>query len=131
MRHLTTIIAGAAVAAALAAGASAQTYGPGGAVIVAVTPPPNADFVGGGASPNQVRAAPVVPGRVRPGTVLVPPARNTFDVATPPPGYRKAFDDARVNPLRGPRTRLGDAQMDGVWTRSSPQRLRPVIQVRR
>jgi cell division septation protein DedD len=40
-----------------------------------------------------------------------------------PPGYRSAFDDGRINPLRGVGTPLGDAQMAAVWTDTVPRRL--------
>lgn len=33
----------------------------------------------------------------------------------PPAGYREAWSDGRLNPNRGPRTALGDAQMAGVF----------------
>lgn len=132
MHDLGRFIGAIALAATLATGAPAQTFGPGGAVIVAVTPPPGARVVPGGAvSPERLNAAPADVRGVRAGSRLVAPARGTFEVATPPPGYRRAWDDDRVNPLRGPRTLQGDAQSDGVWTRQSPRRLRPVIQVRR
>ncbi|ARC89382.1 SPOR domain-containing protein [Rhodovulum sp. MB263] len=40
-----------------------------------------------------------------------------------PPGYREVWEDDRLNPLRGPRTEWGDAQMRSVWTEQVPQRL--------
>lgn len=33
----------------------------------------------------------------------------------PPDGYELAWDDGRLNPLRGPRTEAGDAQMATAW----------------
>ncbi|MEL6585717.1 MAG: hypothetical protein AAFY65_01065 [Pseudomonadota bacterium] len=65
--------------------------------------------------------------------ILVPPAQNTFDVSRPPPGFKVAWKDGRLNPHRGPRTLLGDLQSRGIWTSETPRRLRPVIlrQVRR
>lgn len=48
-----------------------------------------------------------------------------------PAGYRPAWDDDRLNPNRGPRTALGDAQMAAVWTNDQPMRpvegVRPVV----
>lgn len=40
-----------------------------------------------------------------------------------PKGYRKAWNDDRLNPLRGNRTALGQAQQDQVWTRDVPAQL--------
>ncbi|TFL17780.1 hypothetical protein [Jannaschia formosa] len=63
----------------------------------------------------------------RPRAVVVPAARTTFDVGTPPRGYRPAFEDGRLNPLRGPRTLQGDYQTRAIWTNETPRRLRGVI----
>ncbi|MCU4654967.1 hypothetical protein N8I71_19175 [Roseibacterium sp. SDUM158016] len=41
----------------------------------------------------------------------------------PPPGYRAAFDDGRLNPYRGIRTVEGEGQMRLVWTNTVPRRL--------
>lgn len=65
------------------------------------------------------------------GNVLVPAARTTFDVLTPPPGYRSSFTDGRLNPNRGPRTLQGDFQSQAVWTNETPRRLRGFIRVQR
>lgn len=64
-------------------------------------------------------------------TVIVPAARTTFDVTTPPRGYRAAFDDGRLNPHRGPRTLEGDFQSQAIWTNETPRRQRSVIYVQR
>lgn len=77
------------------------------------------------------RAITTVSTRTAPRTVLVPAARTTFDVTTPPPGYRAAFDDGRLNPNRGPRTLEGDFQSQAIWTNETPRRLRSVILVQR
>lgn len=46
-----------------------------------------------------------------------------------PEGYRAAWTDGRLNPMRGPRTAAGDAQMAQIWDQGVPARLntaRPV-----
>ncbi len=51
--------------------------------------------------------------------VATAPARR--EVITPPPGYRRVWEDDRLNPNRGPRTAQGDAQMARVWTDTLPR----------
>lgn len=46
------------------------------------------------------------------------------DLMTPPPGYKAAWSDDRLNPHRGPRSAAGDAAMAQIWTEETPQRLR-------
>lgn len=41
----------------------------------------------------------------------------------PPKGYKKAFSDGRLNPLRGVGTSSGDAQMGLVWSNTVPRYL--------
>lgn len=41
-----------------------------------------------------------------------------------PPGFRPAWSDGRLNPLRGPRTAQGDAQMLRIWTETVPMKRR-------
>jgi hypothetical protein len=41
-------------------------------------------------------------------------------VVKTPKGYRRAFDDGRLNPNRGPRTLAGDLQQARVWTDTVP-----------
>lgn len=45
-------------------------------------------------------------------------ARNT--IPTPPRGYKLAWKDGRLNPLRGVGTAAGQAAQDQVWTRDVP-----------
>ena len=45
-------------------------------------------------------------------------ARNT--IPTPPRGYKLAWKDGRLNPLRGIGTAAGQAAQDQVWTRDVP-----------
>ena len=40
-----------------------------------------------------------------------------------PSGFKIAWTDGRLNPLRGPRTAEGDAQMDRIWTKTVPRKL--------
>lgn len=48
---------------------------------------------------------------------------RTFVMNTPPPGYRFAWDDDRLNPYRGLGTAQGEQQMRMVWTDTVPRRL--------
>lgn len=42
-----------------------------------------------------------------------------------PPGYAPVWDDDRLNPRRAHQTLSGKAQMDGIWTRTTPRQLIP------
>lgn len=125
MQKLSEVVFGALVATSLFANAAMATE----PVVVRVVPPASAMRVDPQAvSPYRLGGTTGTRGR---GTVLVPLARTTFDVASPPPGYRTAWEDGRTNPVRGPRTLEGDYQMKGVWTNRTPQRLQPVIRISR
>lgn len=45
-------------------------------------------------------------------------------LTTPPPGYKPAWDDDRLNPHRGEQTIAGELAMDRIWTRATPAELR-------
>jgi len=77
------------------------------------------------ASPAQtvVAAVPVAPAATE-NRVVSPPVPATAPVQiTPPPGYRAAWSDGRLNPNRGPQTQAGNAQMNLVWTQTVPRKL--------
>ncbi len=54
---------------------------------------------------------------------LAPAAAPAAPAFAPPPGYRPAFKDDRLNPYRGRGTAEGAAQMARVWTNTVPRRL--------
>ena len=56
------------------------------------------------------------------------PVRITNAIPAPPKGYRFAWKDDRLNPLRGIGTAAGQAQQDQVWTRDIPAKLVPQAQ---
>lgn len=51
---------------------------------------------------------------------------RSFALSAPPAGYQLAWDDGRLNPLRGIGTPQGAAQMAQVWTDTVPRRLASV-----
>ena len=77
-------------------------------------------YLFGRCGPQAVHPGDAARGIVRPG-----PSMNGASLGRPvvPEGFRPAFDDGRLNPLRGPRTAAGDAQMAQVWTDQLPRRL--------
>jgi len=46
-------------------------------------------------------------------------------LSKPPPGYKPAWDDGRLNPMRGVRTEAGERQMERVWVPGSPMKAQP------
>jgi hypothetical protein len=57
-------------------------------------------------------SAPIIePGVVAGACAPSPLARPVATLPAIPRGYARAFEDGRLNPLRGPRTVCGDAQM--------------------
>jgi SPOR domain len=63
-------------------------------------------------------------GTGQPARMAAPLARSAVAVpVAPPPGYRAAWEDDRLNPNRAVGTAAGQAQQDQVWTREVPARL--------
>ncbi|RRH76932.1 SPOR domain-containing protein [Falsigemmobacter faecalis] len=99
---------------------SLQGVRPTGAPGVAVQPAP--------VQPRAVAPAAAGRGYVDPPLVGGTGYRVSYpqraDLMTPPPGYKSAWSDDRLNPNRGPRSAEGNAAMARVWTEQTPQELR-------
>ncbi|SHK07286.1 Sporulation related domain-containing protein [Shimia gijangensis] len=54
--------------------------------------------------------------------------RLVLTTTTVPKGYRKVFDDGRLNPYRAEQTFAGKAAMDAIWTQEVPRELRRDLQ---
>lgn len=89
--------------------------------------------VSGGAVPQQVYASPYQSG-ARQSTPEAVNVRSSSGHTTLAPvlvgsksamesGYATAFEDGRLNPFRGPRSLLGDAEQGALWTNQVPARL--------
>ncbi|MDG4649712.1 hypothetical protein P6F26_14805, partial [Roseibacterium sp. SDUM158017] len=50
-------------------------------------------------------------------------ARLDLALPGPPPGYRRAWEDGRINPHAGVRTVEGEMEMRQIWTDTVPRRL--------
>ncbi|MGI3168610.1 SPOR domain-containing protein [Pseudooceanicola sp. C21-150M6] len=89
--------------------------------------------------PAQTRQAAVSVRRVDPATIhpdarIMPRAAyenrvQTAGVITVPKGYRRVWEDDRLNPHRAEGTLRGKQQMEMVWTKTLPRRLVPVTLV--
>ncbi|MBI1218540.1 MAG: hypothetical protein GC186_08330 [Rhodobacteraceae bacterium] len=84
------------------------------------------------AAAPQPMMAPVAPQPMMvaaaPQPVMAPaaaPMPVDTSAVTIPPGYAAAWQDDRLNPLRGRGTAAGQAAMERVWTRTVPMRLQP------
>lgn len=71
---------------------------------------------------RQVRVVPVVPAR-QPGDPVLVGGNGYNPALAMPKGWKSAWDDDRLNPMRGRGTARGQAQQDQVWTREVPARL--------
>lgn len=71
---------------------------------------------------QQVRRGAVVP-TGQPGDPVLVGGNGYNPAPAMPKGWKSAWDDDRLNPMRGRGTALGQAQQDQVWTREVPARL--------
>lgn len=76
-----------------------------------------------GSSRVDARATAVIAGRVLVGPHTAPHKIAEARSIKPPRGFRKAWDDGRLNPYVGVGTREGQARMRQVWTDTVPRRL--------
>ena len=77
------------------------------------------DFLFAGAKPS-LAPAPQVVSLAAPSPVAAPLRLASTAIPKPPKGYKLAWKDDRLNPLRGIGTPAGQAAQDQIWTRDVP-----------
>ncbi|TKD26323.1 hypothetical protein FBT96_01075 [Rhodobacter capsulatus] len=82
--------------------------------------------LGGGVAPMTARLGSSGTS-VGPVVVRAPSGHSTLapiavETTVGPTGYAPAFEDGRLNPFRGPRTAMGDAEQGVLWTNEVPSR---------
>ena len=55
--------------------------------------------------------------------MMARPDSGVVSSEMPEGGWESAFDDGRLNPLRGPRSAAGTAQMEQSWSKSVPMEM--------